>query len=112
MLRRYDFAVPGLCARPLEFARYRMRARRRGAGRLAVTVEAGVVAYGRSESEPTPDMTGGGHSARLLEAGSQGRAGRCIPVREDAGPEWAADQRAECDRVGLENVARAEALLS
>ena len=32
-------------------------------------------------------------------------------LREDAGPEWDADQRAEGDRVGLENVARAEALL-
>ncbi len=32
-------------------------------------------------------------------------------LREDAGPEWDADQRAEGNRVGLENVARAEALL-
>jgi hypothetical protein len=47
----------------------------------------------------------------VLEAGSQDRAGKCIPVREDAGPEWDADQRAEGDRVGLENVARAVALL-
>jgi acetoin utilization protein AcuC len=32
-------------------------------------------------------------------------------LREDPGPVWDADQRAEGDRVGLENVARAEALL-
>lgn len=33
-------------------------------------------------------------------------------LREDPGPEWDAAQRAEGDRVGLENVARAEALLT
>ena len=32
-------------------------------------------------------------------------------LRDDPGPEWDAGQRAEGDRVGLENVARAEALL-
>ena len=32
-------------------------------------------------------------------------------LRDDPGPEWDAHQRAEGDRVGLENVARAEALL-
>jgi hypothetical protein len=34
-----------------------------------------------------------------------------MTLREDPGPTWDADQRAEGDRVGLENVARAEALL-
>ncbi|MFM9019271.1 MAG: hypothetical protein ACKORG_07495, partial [Actinomycetota bacterium] len=33
-------------------------------------------------------------------------------LRDDPGPEWDADQRAEGDRMGLENVARAEALLT
>ena len=33
-------------------------------------------------------------------------------LREDPGPEWDAAQRAEGDRVGLENVGRAEALLT
>ena len=34
-----------------------------------------------------------------------------MTLREDPGPTWDAGQRAEGDRVGLENVARAEALL-
>ena len=34
-----------------------------------------------------------------------------MSLREDTDPEWDAAQRAEGDRVGLENVARAEALI-
>jgi hypothetical protein len=34
-----------------------------------------------------------------------------MTLREDPEPGWDAQQRAEGDRVGLENVARAEALL-
>jgi hypothetical protein len=34
-----------------------------------------------------------------------------MTLREDHGPTWDADQRAEGDRVGLENVARAEGQL-
>ena len=50
---------------------------------------------------------------RRRNCGAAGRSGQEPPgsLREDAGPEWDADQRAEGDRVGLENVARAEALL-